>query len=55
MATIAEEALDVCGDKSRLLLLTMSLLEWVCLQDLSVEARLPVSGLLWALYRPAVL
>ena len=43
MATMAEEALDVCGDKSCLLLLTTPLLEWACLQDLPVEARLPVS------------
>ena len=47
MATIVEEALEVCGDKNRLLLLTTPLLEWVCLRDLPVEARLPVSGQMW--------
>lgn len=43
MATMIEEVLEVCGDKSQLLLLTTSLLEWVCVPDLPVDARLPVS------------
>ena len=44
MATVAEGALEACGeDKGRLLLLTTPLLEWVCLRQLPVEARLSVS------------
>ena len=44
MATVAEQALEACGeDKGRLLLLTTPLLEWVILRQLPVEARLSVS------------
>ena len=42
MATTVEEVLEG-SDKSRLLLLTTPLLEWVCLRELPVEARLSVS------------
>ena len=50
MATAAEEALEGCGeDKGRLLLLTTPLLEWVCVREMAVEARLPVSWIIHCL------
>ena len=44
MTTMVEEALEACGDKGRMLLLTTPLLEWVCVTDLPADARLAVSG-----------
>ena len=44
MAGMVDIAIEMSSDKTRLLLLTTPLLEWVGVSSLPVEARISVSG-----------